>query len=206
MTLKSFEPFTRLDAADLNSNNEFLQDQTVQPFADSAARGSAIATPTDGQLAYLQDANQVTAYIDSGWFPIAGQMPLAVFSRTTNQSIANNNSVSTKITYPTETVLRGGITHSSGEFTLPFSGTYLVSLRVAFATNTTGRRLESIELNGNAILVDNKTAPSSGAAQATISGIVYASATDVIQTNALQNSGGSLDITAANLSIAYLGA
>jgi hypothetical protein len=62
MTLKSFEPFTRLDAADLNSNNEFLQDQTVQPFADSAARGSAIATPTDGQVTTLADDKNLQTY------------------------------------------------------------------------------------------------------------------------------------------------
>jgi hypothetical protein len=62
MTLKSFEPFTRLDAADLNSNNEFLQDQTVQPFADSAARGSAIATPADGQVTTLADDKNLQTY------------------------------------------------------------------------------------------------------------------------------------------------
>jgi len=69
MTIKVFEPFTRLDASDLNNNNEFLQeqtdevrDQTVQPFADSAARGSAIPTPADGQVTTLADDKNLQTY------------------------------------------------------------------------------------------------------------------------------------------------
>jgi hypothetical protein len=96
MTLKSFEPFTRLDAADLNSNNEFLQDQTVQPFADSAARGSAIPTPTDGQVTTLADDKNLQTYYGE-YRPL----PFAVSTGRVTMTGTAATTVATAITFPT---------------------------------------------------------------------------------------------------------
>jgi hypothetical protein len=59
MPRKEFESFTRLDASDVNT---FLMDQTVQSFAGTAARGSAIATPVEGMVTYLNDIDSLSVY------------------------------------------------------------------------------------------------------------------------------------------------
>jgi len=40
----------------------YLQDQTVMVFADSAARSSAIGTPTQGMVSYLEDTSTLQVY------------------------------------------------------------------------------------------------------------------------------------------------
>jgi hypothetical protein len=42
--------------------NEFLMNQMVMTFAGTAARGSAIASPTEGMLTYLADSNTFEYY------------------------------------------------------------------------------------------------------------------------------------------------
>jgi hypothetical protein len=59
MPRKEFESFTRLDASDVNT---FLMDQSVQSFAGTAARGSAIATPVEGMVTYLNDIDSLSVY------------------------------------------------------------------------------------------------------------------------------------------------
>jgi hypothetical protein len=59
MPRKEFESFTRLDASDVNT---FLMDQSVQTFAGTAARGSAIATPVEGMVTYLNDIDSLSVY------------------------------------------------------------------------------------------------------------------------------------------------
>jgi hypothetical protein len=59
MPRKEFAGFTRLDASDVNT---FLMDQSVQTFAGTAARGSAIATPVEGMVTYLNDINSLSVY------------------------------------------------------------------------------------------------------------------------------------------------
>jgi hypothetical protein len=42
--------------------NDFLMDQSVMNFASSAARSSAIPTPTEGMTTYVQDRNQIETF------------------------------------------------------------------------------------------------------------------------------------------------
>jgi len=67
MPRKEFVAFTRLDASDVNS---FLMDQSVMTFADSAARDSAIATPTEGMFTYLQDTKTLEFYDSVDWVAV----------------------------------------------------------------------------------------------------------------------------------------
>lgn len=48
-----------LTAANVNG---YLMEQTVMVFADSAARSSAIGTPTQGMVSYLQDTSTLQVY------------------------------------------------------------------------------------------------------------------------------------------------
>jgi len=57
-----------LTAADVNS---FLMDQSVMVFADSSARSSAIPSPTEGMVTYLEDTNAVEKYDGSAFVNVA---------------------------------------------------------------------------------------------------------------------------------------
>jgi hypothetical protein len=69
MPRKEFEAFTRLDASDVNT---FLMDQSVMSFAGTAARGSAITTPVEGMVTYLEDSNSLQLYNGSDWTSAGG--------------------------------------------------------------------------------------------------------------------------------------
>jgi hypothetical protein len=68
MPRKEFESFTRLDASDVNT---YLMDQSVMTFGGTAARGSAIPTPVEGMVAYLEDSNTIEAYNSTAWVTVA---------------------------------------------------------------------------------------------------------------------------------------
>ena len=59
MPRKVFTAGEVLAASDVNTN---LMNQMVMTFAGSAARGSAIATPTEGMLTYLADTDTFEFY------------------------------------------------------------------------------------------------------------------------------------------------
>jgi hypothetical protein len=68
MPRKVFDAGEVLSATDVNS---FLMDQMVQTFAGTAARGSAIPTPSEGMLTYLADTNTFEFYNGTSFVPLA---------------------------------------------------------------------------------------------------------------------------------------
>jgi hypothetical protein len=56
---KTFVAGEVLTAQDVN---DYLMDQSVMTFASSAARSSAIPTPTEGMTTYVSDRNQIETY------------------------------------------------------------------------------------------------------------------------------------------------
>jgi hypothetical protein len=82
MPRKVFTAGEVLAAADVN---EFLMDQTIQSFAGTAARGSAIPSPVEGMAAYLNDSNLVSIYDGSAWknsVGVIGGVIQAVYAKT----------------------------------------------------------------------------------------------------------------------------
>ena len=63
---KTFSPGDILQAADVQ---DFLMDQSVMVFGGTAARGSGIASPTEGMFAYRTDADVLEFYNGSAWIP-----------------------------------------------------------------------------------------------------------------------------------------
>jgi hypothetical protein len=59
MPRKTFTAGEVLAAADVNT---FLMDQSVMTFADSTARGSAIPSPTEGMVTYLNDTDALEVF------------------------------------------------------------------------------------------------------------------------------------------------
>jgi hypothetical protein len=64
MSRKVFTAGEVLAAADVNS---FLMDQVVASFATSASRGSAIPSPVEGMVSFLEDSNILAIYDGSNW-------------------------------------------------------------------------------------------------------------------------------------------
>jgi hypothetical protein len=77
MSRKVFTAGEVLTAADVNS---FLMDQSVMSFATSASRGSAIASPVEGMVTYLEDNNSYQSYDGSAWVGLVPQSPNAIIN------------------------------------------------------------------------------------------------------------------------------
>jgi hypothetical protein len=67
MPRKVFTSGEVLSATDVNNS---LMNQMVMTFAGTAARGSAIATPTEGMLTYLADSNTFEFFDGSSFVPL----------------------------------------------------------------------------------------------------------------------------------------
>lgn len=198
--------FTAGNDALASEVNTYLMDQAVQTYATSTARGSALPSPTEGQITYLNDVNRYEAnHGGATWYPIAGQMPLVIYKRTTTQSIPNDNANATKLTYPTASTTRTGITYNAGDFTCANAGVYAITAWVSFNSNATGRRLVTINNNGALVAADNRSAPSSGAGNITVMTYALLAANDVISVTALQNSGAALTVDSATITISFVG-
>jgi len=63
---KTFTAGEVLQAADVN---DFLMDQSVMVFAGTAARGSAIPSPSEGMVTYLEDSDELQVYT-TAWGPV----------------------------------------------------------------------------------------------------------------------------------------
>ena len=80
-----------LTAAELN----VVSDQSVMVFAGTAARGSAIPSPTEGMVTYLSDADELQVYT-TAWGAIGGglvETKSALFTGTQSASVATQANV-----------------------------------------------------------------------------------------------------------------
>jgi len=99
---KTFTAGETLTASDVNT---YLMEQSVMNFAGTAARASAIPTPTDGMVSYNQSNDQIEAYNGSAWIGIGGlqliktQVVGTGVSSVTVTSAFNTNYDNYKIVY-----------------------------------------------------------------------------------------------------------
>jgi hypothetical protein len=133
-------------------------------------------------------------------------MPFIQYSRSTNQSVANNNSTTVPVLWNTLVSSKDtwGYDPGTGMFTTPYTGRYSVSVWTSYAANTAGRRLLSVDKNGASIGTMNHAAPPNGVGNIVLTHTYTASIADGISIGTLQNSGGSLNLTGTVL-ITYLG-
>jgi hypothetical protein len=59
-----------LTAANVNT---YLMQQAITTFAGTAARSSAITSPSEGHFAYLADTDQLSYYTGSAWVNAPGK-------------------------------------------------------------------------------------------------------------------------------------
>jgi len=65
-----FKTFTAGDVLTATDVNTYLMQQATQTYANSAARSSAVPTPSQGMVSYLSDGNIVETYDGANWNPI----------------------------------------------------------------------------------------------------------------------------------------
>jgi hypothetical protein len=77
-----------LTAAEMNT----VSDQTVMSFAGTAARGSAIPTPVEGMVTYLNDADRLEVYTNA-WKPVGGVLQVVSTTKTDTFSTSSTSYV-----------------------------------------------------------------------------------------------------------------
>jgi len=73
---KTFVAGDVLTASDVNS---YLMDQAVMRFSSSATRATALPSPSEGMMSYLDSTNAVEVYTGAAWTGVAGtEIPYAM--------------------------------------------------------------------------------------------------------------------------------
>ena len=142
---------------------------------------------------------------------------LARITATAAQSLTNNTL--TKITFNTASSTpdidsydpKTWFDNANDRIVIGQDGFYNITANVGFATNTTGRRLVQIFVNGSDRGSVNVTAATAGTTLLTVSTNVYLVATDYVEVHALQQSGGALNTVSVTgvypvLSVGRIGA
>lgn len=142
MPFRIFAAGEVLSAANVN---DYLAEQAISTFASTGARGSAIASPTEGQFSYLQDTDQLAYYDGSAWVAAPGARPLLIapeervnVAATAATGTVTLNTATDSVTYYT--------TNASGNFTVNLRGNASLSMNDALAT---GEAITSVFLNTN---------------------------------------------------------
>jgi hypothetical protein len=95
---KTFVAGEVLTAQDVN---DYLMDQTVMTFASSAARSSAIPTPTQGMISYQTDTDAIEAYDGSNWVTrVSKSVPFAMAGGTAAPVWTSSATALLTVTYP----------------------------------------------------------------------------------------------------------
>lgn len=83
MAYKVFSNGSVLNASDLN---DFLMKQSVMVFSSSTARASALTSPTEGMMTYLEDTNRFQYYTGTAWQDLTDE-PTGWSDKSANYSI-----------------------------------------------------------------------------------------------------------------------
>jgi hypothetical protein len=142
MPFRIFAAGEVLSAANVN---DYLAEQAIATFASSGARGSAIASPSEGQFAYLQDTDQLSYYDGSAWVNAPGARPTLV---------APQEKINTTASTATGTVTINAATDSVTYYTANAAANFTVNLRGngSLTMNNalqTGESVTSVFLNTN---------------------------------------------------------
>lgn len=193
---KTFQQFDILTAADTNG---YLMDQSVMRFASAAARDTAIPSPTEGMVCYLDDVNWLMVYTGSAWTITGGDKPYFFGNALT--TVANASDVVVGISTITN---RGGFINTSGVITIPISGYYSININNEWESNSTGYRISYLSATGSPLCKDSRGAVNGNVTSQSLSGTFYFSAGNTLASRIYQTSGGTRSY-ANYLSVTYLG-
>ena len=99
-----FKTFSAGEVLLASEVNTFLMQQAVMVFGSSAVRATAIPSPSEGMLAYLQDTNNVEKYTGSDWEPVAAGDITSVTAGTGLSGGGSSGDVTLNLTNDTITI------------------------------------------------------------------------------------------------------
>ena len=107
--------FTAGDVLTASDVQSYLMDQTVMNFAGTAARSSAIATPTEGMVTYLADSDALEVYDGAAYVAVGGSSALTLVKTQTVGTTVSSVTVTDAFsaTYDDYRVLVSGVTCSA---------------------------------------------------------------------------------------------
>lgn len=123
MPRKNFLNGYPLPASDINT---YLMDQAVMTFASATARTSAIATPTEGMLTWLEDSNKYQYYNGTAWTDLVASPAQTISDKTANYSIVAGDAYSL-------------IRSTNAAITITIDNVLTVGQRIDFAQFGTGQ-------------------------------------------------------------------
>ena len=178
---------------------EHLERFTVPRFATVAALEAAIPTPVEGMVAHLAGTGLVR-HTGATWSRLredADVPPQATLVQTAAQNVANATWAAILFQGETLDTHNGhDVTANTSRYTAPRTGRYLVSGRLAWAANATGRRLGRFLRNSSATQADGTdteiAAPATGASSTVLSlsaTLFTLQAGDFVEMQGLQESG-----------------
>jgi len=122
MAYKVFANGFPLQASELNSN---LMQQSIAVFVDSTSRDAAIASPVEGQFAYLTASDSLVKYDGAAWVDGMPAPVTEVIAKTSAYTLLATD--------------KGNLITASGTFTITIpSGTFAAGDRVDFINIGTG--------------------------------------------------------------------
>jgi hypothetical protein len=71
-SLVAYKVFTNGSVLNASEMNEYLMNQSVITFSNSTARGSAITTPVEGMITYLEDTQTYESWDGAAWVAFGG--------------------------------------------------------------------------------------------------------------------------------------
>jgi len=146
---KVFEANEVLTAADVNN---YLQDQAVMRFANSASRATVIGTPTEGMVSYLDDTNSLEVFDGSAWGAIVTSLNAQAIDYTVSTSAST------------------AVTLSSANANTYLQLTADATLTVSTATDFSVGDQCSVLADGTALTITTDGATIAGAGTSTTSG------------------------------------
>ena len=87
MAAGGFKEFVAGEVLDEDSINDYLL-QGMLVFAGTAARGSAITSPVEGQFSFLKDSDSVEFYDGSAWVTFETGVPYAQITSSSGAAFA----------------------------------------------------------------------------------------------------------------------
>jgi hypothetical protein len=213
---KTFNAASVLTAADLQG---YAVDQSVMVFATAAARTSALTSPSQGMMSFLNDSGTTWIYYaaynastnpggaaSAGWYPAPGS---AMFFGQAQRSAVTGTTYTAGSTGFLYTEYVDGLNwHSTvtntSRITPTVRGLYQMMTQTSFSSIAAGSRVARIAVNGSSISgsTQSTTVPGSPYPSTTLVYFLNGS-TDYVEFLNYQDSGGSVTVT-QQVSVTFL--